>query len=68
MESHSLSKLKRNWIQGLIVSIYDPEFFKLEICHLCELLAQLLDRNEGQGTAVNHFFAAVPCPSLRFCG
>ncbi len=24
LESHSLSNLKRNWLQGLIVSMYDP--------------------------------------------
>ncbi len=35
---------------------------------LRELFAQLQERREGQGTAAKQRLAAVPCPSLCFCG
>jgi hypothetical protein len=40
----------------------------LYVGHLCELSAQPLGGGEGRGQPTALCLAAVPCPSLRFCG
>jgi hypothetical protein len=50
-----------NLTMGLIGNLYFP------VCKR-ELLAQLQEWKEGQGTGAKHWMAAVPCPPLRSCG
>jgi hypothetical protein len=69
--SHSLSKLKVNWLQWSFVFHLWSAIFQvgnLYVGHLCELSAQPQERRGRQGTAANHCLAAVPCPSLSSCG
>jgi hypothetical protein len=63
---------------GLIWNLYFPFMFpfmisnfqigNLYVGHLCEISAQLREWRERQGTAANHWLAAVPCPPLSSCG
>ncbi len=55
LESHSLPKLKRNWLLGLIVSIYDSVIFQIG------KLGTLNSTSGGEGRAGN-------CRKPLFCG
>jgi hypothetical protein len=66
-----LNQSKQEILQGLIVSINDPQFFKLEICVLVNFVNSWLNRGAyrgGQGTAANPYLEAAPCPYLRSSG